>query len=240
MNRQLYTLNELIFTIALAALLLVSSSTLISNEQGNAMKTHCLNNLKASAAAMAAYAADNNGYYLLYKHDKDTYQKKQTHVTWGFWMTQSGYLQDARNLICPAGDPDGVSSKNNRFQLNTYGVLVASEIMPYYRGSQDRNYRCILGAKTTPDKTIMLIDSLDLKNFKQSYSYQFRFQNGSVAQQRHDFQINLADFSGAAKSLTAEEWAADLAVDCRRTSVKPKQAFYADNDGSVQSQTINY
>ena len=240
MNRRFYTLNELIFTIGAAALLLVSGSTLISNEQGNAMKMHCLNNLKASAAAMAAYAADNQGYYLLYKHDKTTYQKKQSHVSWGFWMTRLNYLQDARQLICPAGDPDGVSSKNNRFQLNTYGVLVASEFMPYYRGSKDRNYRCILGAKTTLDKTVMLIDSLDLKNHKQSYSYQFRFKSGTVAQQRHENLVNLADFSGAAKSLTAAEWAAALSVDCRRTSLKPRQAFYADGNGIVQSQAINY
>ena len=240
MQKKSYTLTELLFTVTLAVLLFCSGAVLVSNEQSNAMSTHCLSNLKASAAAMSAYAQDNKGFYLLYKHDPATYNKKQSHVTWGFWMTKLNYLSDARQLICPAGDPDGVSSKNNRFQLNTYGVLVASEFMPYHRGTKDRNVRTILGAKTTPGKTVMLIDSMDPKNHKQSYSYQFRFKSGALAQQRHDNGIQLADFSGAAKTLTAAEWAGDLAADCRRTSVKPRQAFYFDGDGQVQSQAIKY
>lgn len=240
MQKKSYTLSELIFTVAVGAVLLSSTAVLVSNEQHKAMSSHCLSNLKASAQAMSAYAADNKGFYLLYMHDKATYQKKQTHVSWGFWMTKLNYLQDERLLICPAGDPDGVSSKNNRFQLHTYGVLVASEFTPYYRGTKDRNVRTILGAKTTPGKTIMLIDSYDPKNGKQSYSYQYRFKGGQLAQQRHDEGIQTVDFSGTAKALLPAEFAADLAVDCRRTSVKPKQAFYADADGRVQSLPIPY
>ena len=234
-----YTLSEAVFTAGITLLLLGTAIPLVSTEQHQAMSEHCKNNLKTCAQAMSAYAKDNRGFYLTYMHDKPTYTKKQSHVTWGYWMSKYKYITNPLDLICPAGDPDGVSGKNNNFQLNTYGIMVNSEFMPYYRASADRNVRAILGAKTTANKTIMLVDSCDDKG-KQSYSWNFRFKTGPMAQQRHDDGIHAVDFSGAVKALTASNFAADLAVDCRRTSVKPAAAYYRDSEGKVLNTAIQY
>ena len=240
MNKQhKYTLTEAVFTLAVSLLLFGAALPLVSTEQMQAMSEHCKNNLKNSAQAMSAYAADNRGYYLTYMYDKDTYTKKQSHVTWGYWLSKYKYINNPLTMICPAGDPDGVSSKNNNFQLNTFGILVNSEFMPYYRGSQDRNTRTIIGAKTTPGKTFMLVDSCDDKG-KQSYSWNFRFKSGPMAQQRHDDGIHIVDFAGTVKALQPGAFAADLAVDCRRTSVKPQTASYRDSEGKILNVGIVY
>ena len=235
-----FTFSELLFVIGMSAVLLTVTLPLVSGEQQQALADHCRNNLKQSAQAMTAYSADNNGYFLIYRHDPESYRQKKSHVTWGFWMTELKYLDNGNVLVCPAGTPDGVSSKNNRFQLYTYGVLVNSTMMPFYRATEDRNLRVWVGAKTTPEQTLLLVDSLDPANGKQSYNYHFAFGTGPVAQQRHDDGIHAATVSGAVPSLMPGGFAQHLAADCRRAAKKPPQATYADASGQLQQIAIPY